>query len=80
MPNECQKCEFGNYTIGAQNLERVAFKFLGDVIFIECLHWDRPGDPFFIKASGPTPENCPKEKCVFCSELGCKNAECEDDY
>ncbi len=76
MPNECQNCEFGHYTIGDFNKPVSAdiFKHLWSIclIYIECLHWDRPDDPFFIRASDPTPKDCPKKAdekfCKICGQ------------
>ncbi len=64
MPNECQNCEFGKYVIGG-------FELSIDDVCIECFHWDRPDDPFFIRASDPTPKDCPKEpkNCPICHQL-----------
>ena len=58
--NKCKTCEFGHYTFGAHDK-----LFYG--VYIECLHWDRPGNPFYIKAIDPTPKNCPKKEHIgFC--------------
>ena len=60
--NQCKDCEFGQITVDSQNLEIIVFKYMGDIIIVECLHWDRPENPFFIKATDPTPLDCPKER------------------
>jgi len=64
MMNNCDPCEFGHFTMAAQEKS-------GSIVVVECLHWDRPTNPFFIKASDSTPENCPKivdKLCKICGQ------------